>query len=101
LITLSFNGLINSQFVHKNQFLVPKPIFLLPKLFTYISYEELIETFANYKNPLKSFRFRKSFNLDKNILKLLLQNISRLNNLEDLELCLEINQNLNEILAEI
>jgi len=79
---------------------VSKPIFLLPKLFTYISYEELIETFANYKNSLKSLRFRQFFNLDESTLKLLLQSISRLNNLEDLELCLEINQNLNELLAK-
>jgi hypothetical protein len=84
--------LINSQFVHKNQF-------LLHKLFTNISYE-LIETFANYKNSLKSLRFRQFFNLDESTLKLLLQSISRLNNLEDLELCLEINQNLNELLAK-
>jgi hypothetical protein len=52
--------------------------------------QEPIETFADsYKNSLKSFRSTQSFHLNENTFEPLLQNISRLKNLEGLDLCLE------------
>jgi hypothetical protein len=63
--------------------------------------KELIKTFVNnYKNSLKSFRLRQYSYFKEETFKLLLQNISRFYNLEDLELFFRIGQNRNELMAK-